>query len=70
MTMHDNTREWFSVDDILPEHGEDVLFYTTLPTYEVGHYDGVEWRGDVWYMSDEVTHWMPLPKPPKGESNG
>ena len=61
---------WISVNDMLPERKAEVLFYTTVPSYEVGYFDVVEWRGDVWFMCDEVTHWMPLPKPPKGESNG
>lgn len=57
--------EWISTKDRLPEKADDVLFYTALPTFEIGYFDGVEWYSDVSFDRDEVTHWMPLPKPPK-----
>lgn len=63
--------EWISVKDKLPEAKKVVLAYEAafdsmsmayrLPNTE-------EWidTGD-YYPLDAVTHWIPLPQPPKGE---
>ena len=57
----------------LPEAGERVLCYCRANIYEVMkmrtdgawvHNDKVY---DSAYMSGFVTHWMPLPEPPKEE---
>lgn len=65
------SEEWVSVKDRLPQAKETVLAYEAafdsmsmayrLPNTE-------EWidTGD-YYALDAVTHWMPLPKPPKEE---
>ena len=62
---------WISVEDRLPEPGVVVLVYSKLGcTYFshrlYNHVDGkpfcIEYSGG-W----EVTHWMPLPEPPKEE---
>ena len=67
---------WISVDERLPsdeeqrdEYGELVPFLvcekdTTYP-YRA-FYDGKEW-GDGLMRIRGITHWMPLPNPPKGE---
>ena len=56
--------EWISAKDKLPEPYEDVLVYgqtNNLPRYKVDYADD---RG-VFVHSCKVTHWMPLPQPPK-----
>lgn len=57
--------EWISVKERLPEIGQSVLVYASK------YYPVVECRDLVAYMKmgnyTGVTHWMPLPEPPKGE---
>ena len=65
-------QEWISVKDRLPEvawrvlvtDGTNVNFGYTL-CFEI---KGVSpWCTLSPVMPDKVTHWMPLPQPPKGE---
>lgn len=58
-------QEWISVKDRLPEDSANVL---------VCHKNGLvttnAWLGANWWFKNErnpITHWMPLPNPPKGE---
>ena len=65
-------QEWISVDDMLP--GEKVncivhykhAYCDNDDYWAIGicFYDGEKFRIGCAY---KVTHWMPLPKPPKGE---
>ena len=52
--------EWISVKDRLPDVGVEVLVYSEIDGICVDYYDG-----DVFGYFD-ITHWMPMPKPPKG----
>ncbi|ANI22077.1 hypothetical protein PP586_gp60 [Pseudoalteromonas phage vB_PspS-H40/1] len=69
--------DWISVNDELPEPYTTVLRF---PSYEIeygseytAHYDSVDNKFHVdcedsfatWECVAEVTHWMPLPAPPK-----
>lgn len=63
-------QEWISVKDRLPEEGQWVLVYygnfygCIMNVFE--YTDGI-WR-DAYRNSEEpgfITHWMPLPEPPK-----
>ncbi len=64
-------KEWISVDERLPEEKVNCIVhykhaYCDNDDYwEIGicFYDGEKFRMDLSY---KVTHWMPLPKPPKG----
>ena len=69
-------QEWISVEDRLPEYSNDGFADAVLVTdgfvQHMAYFVGGEWRfaesGEIkepmWYR---ITHWMPLPQPPKGE---
>lgn len=60
--------EWISVNDRLPVECTRVLVYMNLRpgAYTLCDTDRlVNGRWVRW--GDYVTHWMPLPEPPKGE---
>ena len=65
-------QEWISVAERSPKNGTICLVCTKHEDMSVRLWDVAEllWIGEArgcdWRM-DEVTHWMPLPSPPKGE---
>ena len=57
----ETVKEWIPVSERLPEVNVPVL------VYDGKYVDGREFY-DLSYVSKYgVTHWMPLPEPPKGE---
>ena len=63
-------QEWISVKDRLPESGkEGVLIGLRWGEVDIGWCEDDRWRSEFVneYEDGEVTHWMPLPNPPKGE---
>ena len=69
--------EWISTKDKMPEDGQKIIFLTThLLEAPDNIYTGIKWdhkmhfsqqrmiQHDHLYMH-AVTHWMPIPKPPK-----
>jgi hypothetical protein len=71
--------EWISVDDALPELKDDsVVAHFKNGSIETVHIEtnfkditcGIDERGNQmytkWYLSAGITHWMPLPAPPRG----
>ena len=74
--LRNQVPEWIPVTERLPEDGSDVFAYLK---YEVGgriaaaNYDKGTWQDCVMgglYRTEEgvVTHWMPIPQPPKEEN--
>lgn len=68
-----NTRldNWISVEERLPETNEDVLVvvdYGGKSGVITGYMrsQNLGWQGLVGQRLTDVTHWMPLPEPPKG----
>ena len=63
-------QEWISVDDRLPENGkEGVLIALRWGEVDIGWCEDGRWSSEFIneYEEGEVTHWMPIPQPPKGE---
>ncbi len=55
--------KWISVKDKMPPEDEAVLAWNKegFPMIDV-------WSGKMWGFAltvDEISHWMPLPEPPK-----
>lgn len=74
---------WRSVKDELPQPGEVVLAFaeakfesliggTYTLCHQLEHYDGKRSWAEPWQYPRtdfEITHWMPLPEPPKDEGD-
>lgn len=64
-------QEWIPVSERLPEKNEDVLAYSNKNGGYMffgyrGYISGAWMEGGGLHIGD-VTHWMPMPTPPKGE---
>lgn len=57
--------EWISVKDRLPDTCGKYLVWTENTGVETCRWDG-KWRGGRW--TSFITHWIPLPTPPKEET--
>jgi hypothetical protein len=58
---------WISVSDHLPPNDEPVLAWG-CGFIEIGWYDQEDklwYTDDFTYDKNDVTHWTPLPEPPK-----
>ena len=67
----DAASPWHRVEDELPKYGQDVLAARLYGAdsdgwaYEVIIAHVCEVRGTNYWNATNVTHWMPLPEPPK-----
>lgn len=67
--------KWVSVEDRLPEKYVTVRVWPTkgnddaMQSMDRGSIQDDGWNVENWQsiFSHPVTHWMPLPEPPKGE---
>lgn len=65
--------EWIRCSERMPEANEDVLVVINPGDYQSIHigymYNEGDWMidGEFWYEEGDpsITHWMPLPEPPK-----
>ena len=60
--------KWIPVTERLPERGVEVLVCDTREDYvsiweHMG--DGLWFGNEVIWATEDITHWMPLPEPPK-----
>lgn len=72
-------QEWIPVTERLPDlipcnvgtaYSEAVIAWTSGRKAMIAVWDGIDWIApfDYWEAwGEEITHWMPLPEPPKGE---
>ena len=67
-------QQWISVKDRLPEYDQVVLCYKDDRGVRTGKHLAATYADGVSAFKDccrdyafGATHWMPLPKPPKGE---
>ena len=67
-------RRWIPVTERLPQNYISVLVYIPtaepLPMVHEAYIGGDgEWHSSIFYgiENEDVTHWMPMPKPPKEE---
>ena len=58
-------QEWISVKDMLPDKPMKCLVYTKRG--DCGGYEITYYNQGFYLQYSNVTHWMPLPNPPKGE---
>ena len=65
---------WVSVTERLPESGKNILAYSRggdfgqISWYDLGYFFNGKFRlNNPLDDDDKVTHWMPLPAPPKEE---
>lgn len=75
--------EWIKCSERMPEQMVNVLFYDRWEskdwTMRAGYWNGRSWvpnadadgdsPGCEWISRQAVTHWMPLPEPPKEDSH-
>jgi hypothetical protein len=79
--MKSSPEKWISVKDRLPDNNQEILVYSNtleakevrkLTPYACYYYDGFMSYGDnlsqQWLSTITITHWMPLPEPPKESS--
>ena len=64
----DESKQWIPVTERLPEEeGEYLAYCGEYDGICVIYYDILVTKGKWRCKWKEVTHWMPLPTPPKGE---
>ena len=69
---------WISIEDSLPEPYSNVILYTNYKATAYGFFRGEYYEGkplfsmtmsnnaeNSWYEEVRITHWQPLPDPPK-----
>ena len=64
---------WIPVTERLPEWGHYFVFvkageYDNISWTQVAYFDGKKFHGVDATATAVVTHWMPLPEPPKEEN--
>ena len=63
-------QEWISVDERLPDDNDRVIAYRPNESETSAYKYCVMWGWSVKVSLKQhrgITHWMPLPEPPKGE---
>jgi hypothetical protein len=61
-------QNWIPVSERLPDENQVVLCMRRNGSYWVAQWTYIDWMWydeNEWRTEKEVTHWMPLPEPPK-----
>lgn len=78
--LREKVPQWISVEDRMPdtvpcdagtEYSEAVVVWTNGNKAMIAVWDGIDWicPCDFWEAcGEEITHWMPLPEPPKEDT--
>lgn len=71
--------EWISIKEKAPIDGQRVIYYFEPLGMFLGKYATCKgsdaeygthcFYSEHGYLTDDVTHWMPLPEPPKDDAN-
>ena len=61
---------WISVEDEMPKDGTLVIAITPNLKVAIAQYENDEWNISDLCCLKKVTHWMPLPSPPKKGDQG
>ena len=79
MSEHPEGNKWISVEERLPEEGQEVLFSNDLEKFvhfgtftRSSRSDMPEFYWQIYptgepFLSKEITHWQPLPPAPSEE---
>lgn len=66
MEQYVSQDKWISVEERLPDHEQKVIGVNARGDVSVGYWNNevgdIELSGSFWLF---VTHWKPLPEPPK-----
>jgi len=74
--LKDGAPQWISVKEGMPEEDVTVLAFVhySVDGAKLERIDSAAYRGRLWLMGRDIysegfiTHWMPLPQPPKEEA--
>lgn len=58
-------QQWISVEDRLPKPEENPVLAVFYGVVNPAWCYGSKWELPSHFITDDVTHWMPLPEPPK-----
>ena len=59
---------WISCAERLPDEQQEVICLTSDGSFRVFGWTYIDWMwfdDNEWWDEKDVTHWMPLPQPPK-----
>jgi hypothetical protein len=66
----DEKQKWIPVTERLPDEDTRVLVWLRVKIYDHTHMDTDRLHRSRWVRwGEDVTHWMPLPEPPKEEDH-
>lgn len=67
VTVFNSGCNWISTKDRLPENELLVIIMMHYGLFDIGYFSQGIWRSECLNVYDdgEITHWIPLPEPPK-----